>query len=341
MRFIDRVSIRAESGAGGDGCASFRREAHVPKGGPDGGDGGRGGDVVIRTDPHLSTLIDFHYHRTYKAGRGVHGQGSRKKGRSGEGVVLRVPPGTVVLDAATGEVLADLLEGEFILAKGGAGGRGNACFATATRQTPDFAEPGRKGKEREVVLELRLIADVGIVGLPNAGKSTLVARVSAARPRIADYPFTTLTPNLGVVRVGDDASFVIADVPGLVEGAHLGVGLGDRFLRHVTRTTVLIHLVGLAPTDEDPLQAYRTVSRELAAYGEGLMGKTRLVALNKVELVGTPERLELVERFRAETGSEPHLISCATGEGVGGLIGDAASALAESRRQDARGREKT
>jgi GTP-binding protein len=340
MRFIDRVSIRVESGAGGDGCASFRREAHVPKGGPDGGDGGRGGDVVIRTDHHLSTLIDFHYHRRYKAERGVHGQGSRKKGRAGEGVVLRVPPGTVVLDAATGEVLADLLTGEFTVAEGGAGGRGNARFATATRQSPDFAEPGRKGREREVVLELRLIADVGVVGLPNAGKSTLVSRVSAARPKIADYPFTTLTPNLGVVRLGDDGSFVIADVPGLVEGAHMGVGLGHRFLRHVERTTVLIHLVGLSPADGDALEAYRTVSRELAAYGGGLAGKIRLVALNKAELVQPEERRGLVERFRAETGGEPHLVSCASGEGLGGLIGAAASALAEARRQEADQRER-
>jgi GTPase len=335
MRFIDRVSIRVESGAGGDGCVSFRREAHVPLGGPDGGDGGRGGDVIIRTDPQLSTLIDFHYHRSYRAERGVHGQGSNKKGRRGESVVLRVPPGTMILDAVTGEVLADLLDGEFVAVKGGAGGRGNSQFTSPTRQTPDFAEPGRKGKERELTLELKLIADVGIVGMPNAGKSTFISRVSAARPKIADYPFTTLVPNLGVVRIGDDASFVVADVPGLIEGAHLGVGLGDRFLRHVERTTVLIHLVGLAPTDGDPIEAYRTVTHELTAYGGSLAGKPALVGLNKIELVDGDTLRGLAERFLAETGQKPFLVSCVTGEGVGALIGAAASMLAEARRQGA------
>ncbi len=332
MRFIDRVEIHVESGAGGNGCVSMRREKYVPRGGPDGGDGGRGGDVILRIDPHLSTLIDLHYKKEHRAGRGADGQGANKKGRSGEDVVVRLPPGTVVLDAATGEVLADLLDGEWVAAAGGMGGRGNARFATATRQAPDFAEPGRKGKERGLVLELKLIADVGIVGIPNAGKSTLISRVSAARPKIADYPFTTLVPNLGVVRVGEGDSFVMADVPGLTEGAHRGVGLGHRFLRHIERTTVLVHLVGLAPTDGDPLEAYRTVQGELSAYDPAVAAKPTLVALNKVELVDPDHLREVSRAFLAETGREPFLISGVTGEGVGALVGELASLLVRARR---------
>ncbi|MDF1525739.1 MAG: GTPase ObgE [bacterium] len=321
MSFIDRVKIFVESGAGGNGCVSFRREKFVPRGGPDGGDGGRGGDVFIRTDPQLSTLIDFRYKREYRAGTGAHGRGSKMTGKDGDPVVLRVPPGTQIMDASTGELLADLTEGEFIPAKGGRGGRGNSNFATPTRQAPRISEEGRYGQARDLVLELKLIADVGIVGLPNAGKSTLISRISAARPKIADYPFTTLVPNLGVVRVDDDRSFVVADVPGLVEGAHQGVGLGHQFLRHVERTSVILHLVGLAPGDGDPVEAYRTIRQELGQYADDLARKDFIVALSKADVVSPEERESILAKFQEDTGIRPMLISAAVGEGLTPLVG--------------------
>ncbi|UCF89075.1 MAG: GTPase ObgE [bacterium] len=320
MRFIDRVKILVESGAGGDGCVSFRREKYVPRGGPDGGDGGRGGDIIIRTDPHLSTLIDYRYKREYRAEAGDHGRGSKMTGKDGEAVVLRVPRGTQILDAETGELLADLTEGEFVPVRGGRGGRGNANFATPTRRAPRISEEGRAGQARDLVLELKLIADVGIVGLPNAGKSTLISRISAARPKIADYPFTTLTPSLGVVRVDDEKSFVVADVPGLVEGAHQGVGLGHQFLRHVERTSVILHLVGLAPGDGEPAQAYRTIRRELEQYAGDLAGKESIVALNKIDLMGPEERKKIEESFQKDTGIKPLAVSAASGEGLNILV---------------------
>ena len=322
MRFIDRVKIFVESGAGGDGCVSFRREKFVPRGGPDGGDGGRGGDVFIRTDPHLSTLIDYRYKREYRAGAGAQGRGAKMTGKDGDPVILRVPPGTQVMDAETGELLADLTEGQYIPVKGGRGGRGNANFATPTRRAPRISEEGRFGQSRDLVLELKLIADVGIVGLPNAGKSTLISRISAARPKIADYPFTTLVPNLGVVRVDDEKSFVVADVPGLVEGAHEGVGLGHQFLRHVERTSVILHLVGLAPGDGDPVQAYRTIRQELKQYADDLGRKASVVALSKTDVLSQEERQKVQERFHAETGIQPMLISAAAGEGLLALVGE-------------------
>ena len=321
MRFIDRVKIFVESGAGGDGCVSFRREKYVPRGGPDGGDGGRGGDVFIRTDPHLSTLIDYRYKREYRAGAGANGRGSKMTGKDGDAVVLRVPPGTQVMDGETGDLLADLTEGEFLAARGGRGGRGNSNFATPTRRAPRICEEGRPGQARDLVLELKLIADVGIVGLPNAGKSTLISRISAARPKVADYPFTTLVPSLGVVRVDDDKSFVVADVPGLVEGAHQGVGLGHQFLRHVERTSVILHLVGLAPGDGDPIQAYRTIRRELEQYADGLADKDSIVALNKIDLFSPEDRESVLEKFREGSGIRPMLISAAAGEGLTALVG--------------------
>jgi GTP-binding protein len=322
MRFIDRVKIFVESGAGGDGCVSFRREKYVPRGGPDGGDGGRGGDVFIRTDPHLSTLIDYRYKREYRAGAGVHGRGSKMTGKDGDPVILRVPPGTQVMDAQTGELLADLTEGEFIPARGGRGGRGNSNFATPTRRAPRISEEGRSGQGRDLVLELKLIADVGIIGLPNAGKSTLISRISAARPKVADYPFTTLVPSLGVVRVDDEKSFVVADVPGLVEGAHQGVGLGHQFLRHVERTSVILHLVGLAPGDGDPVQAYSTIRQELGQYASELAEKDSIVALSKIDLVSPEERDDILDKFKNGTGIRPMLISAAVGEGIKPLVGE-------------------
>ena len=329
MRFIDRVKIIVESGAGGDGCVSFRREKFVPRGGPDGGDGGRGGNVFIRTDSHLSTLIDYRYKREYRAGAGAHGRGSKMTGKDGEPVILRVPPGTQVMDAETGELLADLTDGEFIPAKGGRGGRGNSNFATPTRRAPRISEEGRYGQIRDLVLELKLIADVGIVGLPNAGKSTLISRISAARPKVADYPFTTLVPSLGVVRVGDDKSFVVADVPGLVEGAHQGVGLGHQFLRHVERTSVILHLVGLAPGDGDPVQAYDTIRQELQKYADDLARKDTIVALSKIDLVSPEERDVVLEKFQQGTGVTPLLISAAAGEGLTPLVGELSTMIEE------------
>ena len=334
MRFIDRVEIFVESGAGGDGCVSFRREKFVPRGGPDGGDGGRGGDVFIRTDPQLSTLIDYRYKREYRAGTGAHGRGAKMTGKDGAPVILRVPPGTQVMDAQTGELLADLTEGEFVPVKGGRGGRGNSNFATPTRRAPRISEEGRYGKTRDLVLELKLIADVGIVGLPNAGKSTLISRISAARPKVADYPFTTLVPNLGVVRVDDERSFVIADVPGLVEGAHQGVGLGHQFLRHVERTSVILHLVGLAPGDGDPVEAYRTIRQELGQYADDLARKDSIVALSKTDVVSPEERESILAKFQEDTGIVPMLISAAVGEGLTPLVGKLSTMIERLKEKD-------
>jgi GTP-binding protein len=280
---IDTATITVRGGDGGNGCASFRREKYVPRGGPSGGDGGRGGSVVFEAKRGRSTLLDFHYKRAYRAGRGQHGSSAKKKGRDGEDVLLAVPVGTIVRDHDTGEVLADLDEpGERVIAApGGRGGRGNARFATPTDRAPVRAEPGEPGHERTVDLELKLIADVGLVGLPNSGKSTLLSRISDARPKIGDFPFTTLSPVLGLVRHGLDRSFVVADLPGLIEGAHRGRGLGHQFLRHVERTRVLVMLLDVA---EDPALAYKTLLGELTNYGEGLSEKPRLVVLSKSDL---------------------------------------------------------
>jgi GTP-binding protein len=335
MKFIDRVKITVESGAGGDGCVSFRREKYVPRGGPDGGDGGRGGDVVFRTDPQLSTLIDYRYKREYRAGSGAHGRGSRMSGKDGDTIVLRVPPGTQILDETRKILLADLTEGEFIAVRGGKGGRGNTSFATSTRRTPRFSEPGQPGQAIDLVLELKLIADVGIVGMPNAGKSTMISRISAARPKVAEYPFTTLVPSLGVVRTGDNKSIVVADIPGLVEGAHQGVGLGHQFLRHVERTSVILHLIGLAPGDPDPVEAFRTVRSEMEKYAEELAHKESIVALNKVDLYNTDDKIRIMNNFLKETDVQPHLVSAASGDGITELVralGDTVSRNREERQ---------
>lgn len=285
MTLIDRTTIKVMAGAGGSGCMSFRHEKYAPKGGPDGGDGGRGGSVILKVDSQLSTLLDYRYRRHWKAERGRHGEGSNKTGRSGKDEQLKVPPGTVVRDVATGELLGELLtEGQTLyVARGGRGGRGNAVFATATRQAPRKWEPGTAGERREVELVLKLIADVGLLGQPNAGKSTLLSVLSAARPKIADYPFTTLEPNLGVVGLSDARAFVLADIPGILEGAHAGKGLGDRFLQHVERTRVLAYLV---PLDvEDPQESYDMLRREAAAYDRALYERPHLVVLTKSDLL--------------------------------------------------------
>ncbi|UCC47784.1 MAG: GTPase ObgE [Gemmatimonadota bacterium] len=282
---IDHAIIHVRGGDGGSGCVSFRREKFVPRGGPDGGDGGHGGDVVLIADPQLSTLLDYHYQHQYRAERGRHGQGKKRTGESGADLVLRVPPGTVVRDADTGEFLGELLKAvdRCVAARGGRGGRGNAAFATPTHRTPREHEPGQPGVERRIELELKLIADVGLVGQPNAGKSTLLAAVSAARPKIAEYPFTTLEPHLGVVGLSEGRSMVLADIPGIIEGAHEGKGLGLRFLRHIERTRTLAYLV---PLDAEDHQAeYELLRRELGEYSAELAGKPHCVVLSKADLL--------------------------------------------------------
>ena len=300
MTFLDEVTIRVTAGVGGSGCTSFRREMYVPKGGPDGGDGGHGGSIYLRVDTQISTLLDYRYRTHWKAERGQHGKGSNKTGRSGEDMILPVPPGTVIQDVATGEVLGEVIEpGETMLvAKGGRGGRGNARFATSTHQAPREWEPGAEGEDRELTLVLKLIADVGLLGQPNAGKSTLLSVLSAARPKIADYPFTTLTPQLGVVRVAEGRSFVMADIPGIIEGAHAGKGLGDRFLRHVERTRVLAYLIPLE--GEDPQATYELLRREATAYSPWLTRKPHVVVFTKQDLLPPDAPLPTLEAPEAE-----------------------------------------
>jgi GTP-binding protein len=284
--FADRASIDVQAGRGGSGSVSFRREKYVPKGGPDGGDGGDGGSVILIVNEHLRTLLDFQFRARFEAQSGAHGSGNKKSGRSGKDLEVPVPPGTLVTDATTGLQLADLVEpgARFLAARGGRGGRGNARFATSTRQAPRKAEPGEPGEERRLHLELRLIADVGLVGFPNVGKSTLLSRVSAARPKIADYPFTTLEPHLGLVRVREEQSFVMADLPGLIEGAHEGKGLGHEFLRHIQRTRTLLLLVD--STSEDPSGDVEKLNRELREYSEDLTRKPTVVAMSRSDLKG-------------------------------------------------------
>ena len=284
--FIDKAIVHVTAGTGGSGCTSFRREHRVPMGGPDGGDGGRGGDIIIRGDGNLATLLDYTYRDTWVAGRGEHGMGSNMSGRSGNDVVLPVPPGTIVRDAKTGEILADILEAgeEFVIAKGGRGGKGNAFFVSATHQAPREWQPGEEGETRTLELELKLIADVGLVGQPNAGKSTLLSVISAARPKIADYPFTTLAPNLGVVQLTDHRTFVVADIPGIIEGAHEGKGLGLQFLRHIERTRILALLIPIDAMDWQ--QEYDQLRAEVQAYSPELAAKPHCVVFTKLDLLG-------------------------------------------------------
>jgi len=316
--FADRASIDVLAGRGGNGSVSFRREKYVPKGGPDGGDGGAGGSVILVVNEHLRTLLDFKFRARFQAQSGAHGSGNKKYGRSGEDLEVKVPPGTLILDAESGEQLADLVEPgtRFIAAKGGRGGRGNAHFATPTRQTPRNAEPGGPGEERKLLLELRLIADVGIVGFPNVGKSTLLSRVSAARPKIADYPFTTLEPHLGLVRVREEQSFVMADLPGLIEGAHQGKGLGHEFLRHIQRTQTLLVMIDSA--SEDPAGDREKLNRELREYSEDLTRKPTVIAMSRSDLRGDEARGG--PPFQLEGAHWGGWVSGATGAGVDHLL---------------------
>jgi GTP-binding protein len=317
--FIDEVRILVKAGDGGNGCLAFRREKYVPRGGPSGGDGGRGGDVVLLATEHENTLLRFRYNPEHKAERGRHGEGSNKTGADGRSIEVAVPVGTVVYDEATGERLHDFAHAgdRFTVARGGQGGRGNARFATSTHQAPTEHEPGRPGDEKRLRLELKLLADVGLVGFPNAGKSTLISSISAARPKIADYPFTTLEPNLGVVELADFRSFVVADIPGLIEDAHLGAGLGIQFLRHIERTRLLVHLVDVSPASgRDPVEDFETVMRELASFSEQLVEKPMIVAATKMDAAQEPERVESLGRHIAARGLAFFRISSATGQGV-------------------------
>ncbi len=318
--FHDEAEIEIRAGDGGDGVVSFRREKYVPRGGPDGGDGGKGGDVVFLCDHSLNTLNDLAHTPTLSAGNGKPGRGRNCHGANGEDLVIKVPVGTIVHDAATGSRLADLTEAEsrVVVARGGKGGRGNKHFATATHQVPREAEDGRPGDHRRLRLELKIIADVGLVGLPNAGKSTLLSRVSAARPKIAAYKFTTIQPHLGIVQVGEFRRLVFADIPGLIEGAHEGHGLGDRFLRHIERTRIVIHLVDVSPfADESPANAYLTVRRELARYSGELAAKPEVVVANKVDI---PESEEGLAALTEAAGCAPVRISAYRGDGLTDLI---------------------
>ncbi len=330
MRFIDEIRIVIGSGHGGPGAVSFRREAMTPRGGPDGGDGGKGGDLVLKATPHLNSLVDYRANKKYIAKNGLPGEGSKSSGANGADMVLLLPKGTIVRNME-GQVLADLAEvDECVLLKGGRGGKGNHFFKTSVNQAPEHAQPGEGGEEMEVTLELKLIADVGIIGFPNAGKSTLISRISAAKPKIADYPFTTLVPNLGVVKVADFKSFVVADIPGLVKGAHLGVGLGIQFLKHIERTKFFIHLVDASGLSQrDPLQDYEDINNELKMYDEAnqdkdgffpLTNRTQFVVLNKIDTLSEAQLTKLKTDFQKRFNVKPIAISAYTGKNIAELM---------------------
>lgn len=320
--FVDEVKVKVKAGKGGDGIVAFRREKFVPKGGPAGGNGGRGGHVILKAEPHLTTLLDFRYQQYYNAPNGEAGSGSKQHGHDGLDLVMKVPVGTVVYEEGRDDPVADLsVPGqEFVIAKGGRGGRGNAVFASSTRQAPRFSEKGEPGEEKALRLELKLLADVGLVGFPNVGKSTIIAACSAAKPKIADYPFTTLVPNLGVVRV-EEKNFVMADIPGLIEGAHEGQGLGHQFLRHIERTRAIIHVLDVSGlSGRDPMEDYEVIRTELSAYSERLADLPEIVALNKLDVTGAEEIADRVEAGLKDEGVEIFRISAATNEGLTPLL---------------------
>ena len=321
--FIDRAKIRIKAGDGGNGVTAFRREKFVPRGGPSGGDGGVGGDVWLESDEGLNTLLHLRYNPEHKAERGHHGEGSNRSGKDGESITVKLPVGTQVFNAETDELVFDFTEAgqRFLAAKGGKGGWGNSHFATPTRRAPKFHYTGRPGEEKELQLELKLIADVGLVGFPNAGKSTLISVISAAKPKIADYPFTTLEPNLGVVDIGDYKTFVVADIPGLIEGASEGAGLGDRFLRHVERTKIILHLVDVSSfSDRDPVEDYKIINRELANYNEDLARRPQVIVATKIDALDDPDRLERLRQRAEEDGLPFFQISSVTNIGTQELV---------------------
>jgi GTP-binding protein len=364
MRFIDEAKIKLSAGRGGPGCISFRRETFEPRGGPDGGEGGTGGDVLLRASSQLTTLQDFRFKREYRAENGHHGSGTNKSGRDGENIELKVPVGTIIRDADSGEVLIEFLEDgqEWLACKGGRGGKGNAHFVSSTFQAPKFAQPGEEGEFKEVTLELKLLADAAILGFPNAGKSTLISRISAARPKIADYAFTTLTPNLGVVSMPEYKSFVVADIPGLIEGAHRGAGLGHRFLKHIERTRVFIHLLdgtklledvtkpgdqALQESIEQLVSRYQTIRNELGLFNEALLHKPEIVAINKVDLFESdPEILNQARKTLRQRlaslrgvspiGEEPYILSGVSGRGIPELLTAVFDQIQEGRKLEDR-----
>ena len=338
--FVDEATIEVRGGDGGHGCLSFRREKYVPRGGPDGGDGGNGGSVILVADRGVSTLLPFRYRRHFVAPRGQHGQGSDRTGRCGEDLTVAVPVGTVVFDESRSVTLADLdsAEARFVAARGGRGGRGNARFATSVNQAPTRHEPGAPGERLRLHLQLKLLADVGLVGLPNAGKSTLISRISAARPKIADYPFTTLEPHLGVVDRGNFRSFVVADIPGLIEGAHEGAGLGLRFLRHIERCAVLLHLVDAAAPERDPVADVEVVVQELRAYRAELADKPRLLVVTKADALQDPSSLRRLRELARREGRACLVVSAVTGEGIEALVHTVSAELdRRTRTSPARG----
>jgi len=330
MQFIDYAKIFVESGHGGKGCVSFRREKYVPRGGPDGGDGGKGGDIIIRVSTQINTLLDFKYKREYHARDGQNGMGQKMHGKDAEDLVIPVPAGTVIKDADSNEVIADLIkEGDyFIAAKGGRGGLGNSHFATSTKQVPRYAQPGEEGEDTWLILELKLLADVGLIGFPNAGKSTLISVISSAKPKIADYPFTTLVPNLGVVKLKDHRSCVVADIPGLIEGAHEGAGLGARFLRHIERTRIFLHLIDVSDmAEQDPVARYFTIRRELEMYSPELLLKPEAIVATKIDSATDKKRLEMLEKYCENNDIDFMKISAVTGRGIKTLINYLSKAL--------------
>jgi GTP-binding protein len=335
--FIDRAKIHVQGGNGGNGVTAFRREKFVPRGGPSGGDGGRGGDVIVVADSSLNTLLHLRYNPRHIAERGLHGEGSNRSGHTGADLIVNVPVGTQIFDSETGELLTDLdhAGARWLAARGGRRGFGNAHFATSTNRAPRYHQEGVKGEERELQLELKLLADVGLVGFPNAGKSTFISTVSAARPKIADYPFTTLEPHLGVVDLGDFRTFVIADIPGLIEGAHAGAGLGDRFLRHIERTKLLLHLVDVSSiSGRETVADYSTVNHELASYNPELARRPQFVVATKMDALDEPERLASLKTRVEEDGKPFFMISSATGEGIRELVNAIAAKLDELRKAE-------
>ena len=342
MKFVDEVQIRVASGRGGPGAVSFRREAMTPRGGPDGGDGGRGGDLIFRVSKNLSSLMDFKPNKLYAAQAGQPGAGANCSGPNGNSLILNVPPGTIVRDVDTQEVLADLTDvSEVVLLSGGRGGKGNHFFKTSVNQAPEHAQPGEEGSSKTVRLELKLIADVGIIGFPNAGKSTLISRISAAKPKIADYPFTTLTPNLGVVKMSEEESFIVADIPGLIEGAHQGSGLGIQFLKHIERTQIFLHLIDVSGmSGSHPVEDYKKINHELKMYDQQNQGREgffalatrpQIVVFTKIDSVDPLTLQELVEDFQRETGVQPRTISAVAGKNLPELLRELSNLIRQKR----------